>query len=222
MYYDYLMIIAIIITLGAQILISVRYSKYKQISNIKKISGVEVAQLILKENGLEKIYVVETTNHLGDHYDSSAKVIRLSSEVFNGESIASAAIAAHEVGHAIQDKDGYALIKLRKFLVPFVSFSSKIGYIVIVLGLVLGLMKIFWLGVGLLSLILLFQLVTLPVEFNASARAKENLEKYDILSSNELEDASSVLFAAALTYVASLAATLLQILRIIFMTNGRD
>lgn len=221
-YYYLLAILAFIITSLAQALVSFRYNKFKKVLNSKKISGFEVAKKILEDNKLDDIYVVETKGYLSDHYDSNAKVIRLSSDVFHGEDIAAASIAAHEACHAIQHSEGNLLIKLRKFIFPLVNFSSKIGYIVIILGLFFGMIDLFYLGIGLLCVILLFQLITLPVEFGASRRALVNLEKLDILSDSENSSAKKVLTAAALTYVAGLASTILEILRLLLLARDRN
>ena len=221
-YYYLLAIVALLITSLAQALVSFRYSKYKKVLNSNKISGFEVAKKILEDNNLSDIYVVETKGYLSDHYDSNAKVVRLSTDVFHGEDVAACAIAAHEAGHAIQHSEGNLLIKLRKFIFPLVNFSSKIGYVVIILGLFFGIVDLFYLGIGLLSIILLFQLITLPVEFDASRKALSNLEKLNILSDSENNDAKKVLFAAALTYVAGLASTVLEILRLLLLARDNN
>lgn len=228
MYYlfDYtgygLVILGTIITLVAQFLVNNRYNKYKKIDTSKGITGVEVARQILDENGLQDVHVTETRGLLSDHYDPTRKVVRLSHDVFHGTSIASVSVAAHECGHAIQHKEGYIFIKIRGFLVPFVNFGSNFGYIAIVIGLLFGWFDLAWAGIGLLLLILLFQLVTLPTEFNASSRALKILEKDNILTSNELGGSKQMLGAAALTYVAGLASTLLQILRLVLVVGNRD
>lgn len=214
-----LFIISIFVTIIAQVLISVRYKKYSEVLNHKGLSGVEVAQEILKRNGLDSVYVVETKGYLSDHYDPGQNVIRLSSDVFHGKSISAAAIAAHEVGHAIQHKEGNVFINIRRFVIPIVNISSKFGYIAIILGLILGLIKLFYLGIIMLFAILFFQLITLPVEFDASKRALVNLEKYNLLLSSEKDDAFKVLGAAALTYVAGLATTLLEIARLLILVR---
>lgn len=215
-----LIFVSIVITLGAQILISARYSKYSKIQNKREISGVEVAQEILKKNGLDNIYVVETRGHLSDHYDPGAKVIRLSSDVFHGKTLSASAVAAHEVGHAIQHKEGNFFMKLRKFIFPVVNICSKFGYIAILIGLIFGSLKLFYVGIVMLVAILFFQLITLPVEFDASKRAMTNLEKYNLLDTEERKGASKVLVAAALTYVAGLVTTLLEIVRLLLMVAG--
>ena len=212
-----LLLISIAVTIIAQVLISARYKKYSNIRNSKGLSGVEIAQEILKKNGIDDVYVVETKGYLSDHYDPGQKVVRLSSAVYHGDSISSASIAAHEVGHAIQHKEGNVFINIRKFIFPIVNIASKFGYIAIFIGLIFGLLKIFYIGIIMLFAILFFQLVTLPVEFDASKRALVNLEKYNLLLSDERKGAFKVLGAAALTYVAGLATTLLEIARLLLI-----
>ena len=212
-----LFFISFAITLIAQILVSARYSKYSKILNSKGLTGFDVAKKILEKNGLGDIYVVETKGYLSDHYDPGHNVIRLSHGVFHGESLSAAAIAAHEVGHAIQKKQGNFFMKIRSFIFPIVNFSSKFGYIAILIGLIFGYMRLFYLGIFMLFVILFFQLVTLPVEFDASRKAMANLEKYNILLADEKRGARKVLVAAALTYVASLVTTLLEILRLLLV-----
>ena len=212
-----LFFISFAITLIAQILVSARYSKYSKILNSKGLTGFDVAKKILEKNGLGDIYVVETKGYLSDHYDPGHNVIRLSHGVFHGESLSAAAIAAHEVGHAIQKKQGNFFMKIRSFIFPIVNFSSQFGYIAILIGLIFGYMRLFYLGIFMLFVILFFQLVTLPVEFDASRKAMANLEKYNILLADEKRGARKVLVAAALTYVASLVTTLLEILRLLLV-----
>lgn len=225
-YYDMigyaLITLGTIITLIAQFYVNSRYNKYKKVNADKGLTGVEIARKILDDNGLSDVHVVEIGGILSDHYDPTRKVVRLSKEIYHGTTIASASVAAHECGHAIQHKQGYFFIKLRGFLVPFVNFSSKAGYFAIFIGLIFGFTNLAWAGVGLLLIILLFQLVTLPTEFDASKRALVNLEKDAILASDELDGSKSMLRAAALTYVAGLANTLLQILRLVLIVANRD
>lgn len=217
-----LLIVGFFISLGAQIYISVSYKKYKAIENNKKISGFEVAKKILEENGLDKVYVTEVKGNLTDHYDPSRKVVRLSTEVFHGTTIAAAAVAAHEVGHAIQDKEGYSFMRFRSAIFPLVRIASYGGYFAILIGIIFGAIDFIWFGIALEIIILIFQLATLPVEFNASNRAKEELKRINLLDSKELDGGSNMLRAAAYTYVASVLTTILQILRLIVMFTGRD
>ena len=220
--YTYLLlIVSMIISGGAQLLIKARYSQYSKVNNDKKITGVEVAQSILKKHGMDNVYVVETKGYLSDHFDPSANVVRLSSDVFHGTTISAASIAAHEVGHAIQHKEGYWLMKFRSAIVPAVNLSSKFGYLAIVIGLGAQLTSLVYLGIIMLFAILLFQLITLPVEFDASKRGLQNINKYEILNSKEREGARKVLGAAALTYVAGLITTILEIFRIISSIGSR-
>ena len=223
MYFGYgLVIIAFIIILIADIYLRTRYSKYKKVKVKSRLTGAEVAREILKENGLDNIYVVETRGYLTDHYDPRAKVVRLSTDIYNGDSIASVSVAAHECGHAVQDKEGYFFLKFRSFLVPIVNFSTKFGYLAVLIGLIFGAMDLAWIGIFLLVAILLFQLITLPVEFNASKRGKIFLSKSKIVDSSERSMASSMLMAAAMTYVASLISTLLDLLRLVLVVMGND
>ena len=220
---DYLfIIIAILITSGAQIYISTSYSKYKKIDAKKSITGFEVARAILDKHGLEKVYITEISGTMTDLYDSSRKVVKLSKDVFHGSSIASLAVAAHECGHAIQDKENYGFLRIRERMVPLVSFSSIGGYIAILVGIFFGIAKVLWLGIGLEIVILIFQLVTLPVEFDASNRAKKELIENGFINNKELEGCSNMLNAAAYTYVASLISGVLEILRFIYMFGGND
>lgn len=223
MFYGYwLLFISIVISFGAQIFIDVRYNKYSKVQNRRELSGVEVAQEILKRNGLSNVYVVEVKGVLTDHFDPNNNVVRLSSRVFHGKSLSSAAVAAHEVGHAIQHKEGNFFMRLRKFIFPIVDLCSKFGYIAILIGLIFDSLNLFYIGIIMLVAILFFQLVTLPVEFDASRKAIANLEKYNLLDSEEKKGASKVLVAAALTYVAGLVTTLLEILRFLSMAGDRD
>mgnify|MGYP003301663158 FL=1 len=226
MYYDLtgygLIIIATIITLAAQFYLNSKYSKYSKINCKSDLTGVEVARKILDANGLNDVHVTEVKGMLSDHYDPKRKVVRLSHDIFHGTSIASVSVAAHECGHAIQHKEGYFFIKLRGILVPFVNFSSNFGYIAIMIGLIFGFMDLAWAGFGLLLMILIFQLVTLPTEFNASTRAKEQLSKLQIIDDYELDGSKKMLNAAALTYVAGLASTLLELLRMALIIARRD
>ena len=217
-----LVIVSVIITISAQVYVNSSYNKYKRIENSKKLSGFDVAKKILEENGLSNIYVTEVKGNLTDHYDPNRKVVRLSTEVFHGTTIASASVAAHEVGHAIQDKEGYSFMRFRSMMFPLVRISSYGGYLAIVLGIIFGIMDLIWFGIALEVIILIFQLVTLPVEFNASYRAKEELKKYDLLDKYEVEGCDKMLKAAAYTYVASVLTTLLQLLRLIVLFNDRD
>lgn len=221
MIYYGLVIIGAIIVLFAQLNINSNYKKYKSISLNKSISGQEAARMILDANGLQDIYVVSTSGELTDHYDPSRKVIKLSNDIFNGETIAAVSVAAHECGHAIQDKDGYLFMRIRSFLVPIVNIISYLGYFGLVISIFAGITGYIKVSILVLLATILFQLVTLPVEFDASKRAKEQLEKLGIVDSEELEGSNKMLFSAALTYVAGLLSNLLQLLRLVLILGSR-
>ena len=176
----------------------------------------------MDNNGLRDVDVVETGGNLTDHYDPKRKVVRLSRSVYHGDSIASVAVACHECGHAIQDKNGYLFMRIRSSLVPIVNISSYAGYFAIMFGILASSFNLIWTGIILEMVILLFQIITLPVEFDASRRALVELEKYNFLNSDELEQGKVMLTSAALTYVAGVASTLLQILRLILLFGRRD
>lgn len=216
-----LFIIGLIVVTVAQIKISSTYSRTRKIKLNKTISGSEIARLILDNNGLNNIHVVETKGELTDHYDPGRKVIKLSTAVFHGEDVAAAAVASHEVGHAIQDKVGYKPMRIRHFLVPIVNFVTYAGYFVSIISLIAGITNYILVGIVMILAALLFQLITLPVEFNASSRAKVELKKLNILTPKQQDNASSMLSAAAFTYVASFVSTIMNLLRLVIMYNDR-
>ena len=219
---NYLIIfISILITTLSQIFISLAYSKYKKILNNKDLSGYDVARKILDSNNLDNIMILETRGNLTDHYDPQRKVIKLSTDIYHGSSIAGAAVAAHECGHAIQDKMKYTPMRIRSTLVPFVNICTRIGYLAIVIGIIFSYTLI-EVGIVLLLSMLVFQLITLPVEFNASHRAIKELERLNLIDEEEKSSAKNMLIAAALTYVASVLSTLLEILRYALIFNDRD
>lgn len=219
---NYLIIfISILITTLSQIFISLAYSKYKKILNNKDLSGYDVARKILDSNNLDNIMILETRGNLTDHYDPQRKVIKLSTDIYHGSSIAGAAVAAHECGHAIQDKMKYTPMRIRSTLVPFVNICTRIGYLAIVIGIIFSYTLI-EVGIVLLLSMLVFQLITLPVEFNASHRAIKELERLNLIDEEEKSSAKNMLIAAAFTYVASILSTLLEILRYALIFNDRD
>lgn len=220
---DYgLPLLGVLITALAQLFINRSYNKYRLVETKKKMTGAETARAILDANGLTNIKINKVSGKLTDHYNPKKKTINLSREIYEGDSIASVSVAAHECGHAIQDKNNYTFLRIRASLVPIVNFSSKFGYIVVIVGLIFNIIGLAKFGIFLLLLILLFQLVTLPVEFNASSRAGSQLLSLNILSDYEQDDSKTMLKAAAFTYVASLMSTLLQILRLALIVIGRD
>ncbi len=217
-----LFIIGFIIVLYAQIKINSTYGKYKNIKLNKNISGQEVARMILDSNGMNDIHVVEIQGELTDHYDPRRKVVRLSEQIFHDNAIASVAVAAHEVGHAIQDKENYIFMKIRSILVPVVNFITYIGYIVAFISLLAGITGYLKVSIIIILAALLFQLVTLPVEFDASKRGREQLVKLGIIDGSEEKGVKKMLDAAAFTYVASFISSLLNLLRLIIMLRDRD
>lgn len=222
MIYYGLAILGFIVVLWAQFNINSSYKKYKEVKIKTGLSGQEVARKILDANGLNNIHIVETKGELTDHYDPKRKVIRLSHTIFHEDSISSVGVAAHECGHAIQDKEGYTFMRIRSVLVPFVNFVSYLGYFGLVISIFAGITGYLKISILILLATILFQLVTLPVEFNASKRAKEQLIQLGLIDSDEHEQVGKVLFAAALTYVAGLISNLLQLLRLVILLNNRD
>ena len=217
-----LLLLSLLVTLAAQIYINSSYNKTKRIKNRVGITGAQTARKILDENGLSNVKVEEVTGILGDHYDPRTKTVRLSSDIYRNTSIASASVAAHECGHAIQDKEGYFFLKLRNSIVPLVNFASYAGYFAILIGIIASSLKIIWIGIIAEIVILVFQLITLPVEFAASKRALKQLEKQKILEKIEISTSKKMLTAAALTYVASVTATILEILRLLIAVGDRN
>ena len=211
-------ILGLIITAGAQLIIKIAYNNYNQVQNKKHLTGFDVARKILDKNNLKNILILETEGTLTDHYDPTKKVVKLSTNIYNGTTISSAAVAAHECGHAIQDKEGYKPMRIRSKIVPTVNLSTKIGYIVIVIGLIFDY-RLVEIGAVLIFAMLLFQIITLPVEFNASSRALKQLDEINLLTKDEQKGAKKVLTAAALTYVASVLTTLLTILRYVLIAR---
>ena len=216
------MVVTLAITLGAQGFLNSTYKRSAKILSSRNHTGEEVARKILDKNGLRDVDVVETSGELSDHYDPKAKVVRLSTSIFRESSIASVSVAAHECGHAIQDKTGYLFLRIRHSIVPLVNLASKAGYVAIMIGLFAGLAKIFWIGILCEMIILAFQLITLPVEFNASSRGLKQLKELDLIKEDEYPSCRKMLTAAALTYVAAVATALLQILRLILMARRRN
>ena len=223
LFIDYgLPFLGLLITAIAQIIVTSNYNKYRIEHTRKNITGASVARQIIDKNGLKEVKIEKISGNLTDHYNPKNKTVSLSEDIYDGTSIASISVAAHECGHAIQHKEGYIFLKIRSFLVPFTNFSTKIGYFVVVIGLIFNLLGVAKFGIYLLLVILLFQLVTLPVEFNASSRAKKQLNKLNIVTEDEDSGVKSMLLAAAFTYVASLVSTLLQILRLALIVFSRN
>ncbi len=219
--YYYLILIGSLITLLAQMYVERTYYHYSRISSYSGYSGHEIARKILDQNGLYDVGVYEVRGKLSDHYDPSRRQVNLSSEVYHGKTISAIAIAAHECGHALQHKEGYRSLLIRNQLIPVFNFSQNIGWIILMIGFLFGATNIALLGVIILSLMLVFQLLTLPIEFNASKRAIHFLQN-NYVSNEELVGSKKMLIAAALTYVASVAASVLSILRLFLIVLPRD
>ena len=217
-----LVIISLAITLGAQAFISSCYSKYSKIRNVNNLTGADVARRILDKNGLTNVKVQMVSGHLSDHYDPRTKTVNLSTKNYSEPSVASVAVASHECGHAIQDKDGYTFLKIRRTLVPVVNLCSYAGYLAIVIGGLMGALGLVWIGIAAELVILFFQLITLPVEFNASKRGLNAIRVDGMLTEKELSGGKMMLTSAALTYVASVATTIIQILRLILIYGRKN
>ena len=215
-----LIIIIILVPLLAEIGVKSNYKKYLKVNNTKKLTGQEVARQILDKNGLQNVYVVATSGYLSDHYDPTRKTVRLSKEVFEGETVASMSIAAHECGHAIQDKEGYTMMRIRSSLVPVVNLITYGAYIMFAISIIFQIFDLLMVSIVSVLFGLVFQIVTLPVEFDASRRGLKELNT-GFLVNDEVKGATKVLKAAAYTYVASVANTALQILRLILIYGNR-
>lgn len=213
---------SIIISFLATIYVRVNYSKYKSIRNKSKLTGFDAARIILDNNNLKDMLILETSGELSDHYDPNKKVVKLSHDVYNGDSIASVSIAAHEASHAIDDKNNYKFLIFRNKMFPLVRFSSYAGYISILIGVIFSIIDLCYIGVAFEIIVLIFQLVTLPVEINASKNALKYLDSYKIVNKIEQNSVRSMLMSAALTYVASVLTSLLNIIRLLVIIGGRD
>lgn len=212
---------AIAIALWAQTSVKNVYNRFSKVAATTRLTGFDVAQLIMRRQGVSDVNVEMTQSLLGDHYDPRSKTVRLSPTVYNTNSIASIAIAAHEVGHVLQDHEGYAFLKLRNSMLPLAVISGNLAWIVIIIGFFASSLNLIYIGLLMLGVIAFFQLVTLPLEYDASARANRLLVEEGIIGFEDLPYVKKMLNAAALTYVAALATTLLQIVRILFLTQRR-
>lgn len=210
----------IIIPIWAQLKVKSAYKKYSQVASSSQMRGAEVARRILDANGLYHVGVEESRGYLSDHYDPRSKTVRLSSGNFHGHSVAAAAIAAHEVGHAIQDEEAYAFLRFRHALVPVANLGSNFAWILILIGMLASLSNLLLLGILFMAAAVVFQLVTLPVEFNASSRAMEQVVSVGVIRNDEERETRKVLNAAALTYVAAAAVAVLELVRLILIYTG--
>ena len=221
--YWWIVIPGVLLGLYAQIKLSSTYRKYSQIGNQNGLTGAQAARQILDSAGLPDMPVRETGGHLTDHYDPIKKILVLSSENFHGRSLAAVGVAAHEAGHALQDKAAYAPLKWRMAMVPITQFASMAWGGIFLLGLLLGNFQTFLgIAIAIFTVIAVFQLITLPVEFDASRRAKAQLLGMGLIYNQESNAVGKVLNAAALTYVAALVTSVLQLLQFIMLARGRD
>ncbi len=200
--------------------ISSTYGKFSKVPNMQHVTGLEVARTLLQSNGLYNVTVEPTAGKLTDHYDPGKKVLRLSQGVYNSASVAALGIVAHEVGHAVQDKTGYVPMRVRGGLVPVANLGTYLGYIFFLIGIFIQSLNLIWLGVFFFSAAVLFTLVTLPVELDASNRAKVMLRNAGLVSVTEYNATSAVLSAAALTYVAALLQAVTNLLYYVFIATG--
>lgn len=223
-FYDPTMIIVLpglLIALWAQFRVNSTFSKYSEVGTRAGCTAAEAARILLDDNGLQSVRIERVSGHLSDHYDPRDKVLRLSDSVMNSTSVAALGVAAHEAGHAVQDAQGYKPLMLRTALAPMVSIGSNMAIPLFVLGLIFAWEPLLNVGIILFSLVVLFSLITLPVEFNASRRALATLEGDALLSSDELTGARRVLSAAALTYVAAALQSILNLLRLLVLAGDR-
>ncbi|MFB9757700.1 zinc metallopeptidase [Ectobacillus funiculus] len=220
MLYVIYFIIILLIPLYAQMKVRSAYSKYSQVYSTSGMTGAQVARRVLDANGLYDVAVEETPGQLSDHYDPRTKTVRLSTNNYYGQSVSGTAVAAHEVGHAIQDAKNYNFMRVRHALVPVANFGSNMSWIFVMIGMFAGLSKMLLLGIVLMAAGVLFQVVTLPVEFDASSRAMKQISSLGIVSHSEEAQARKVLNAAALTYVAAAAVAVFELLRLLLIYTG--
>ncbi len=218
-YFFILVLPAMLFAMWTQHYVNSTFKKFSTMGNVRNLNGALAARQILDANGLQDVPVEHVSGHLSDHYDPSSRTLRLSDSVYNSTSVAAIGVAAHEAGHAVQHKAGYGAMGLRSGLVPVANIGSMIGPYLAVFGIFFSIPVLTLAGIVLFSMAVLFYLVTLPVEFNASSRALESLERYGMLDRQELAGSREVLRAAALTYVASAAVAVATLLNLILSAN---
>lgn len=217
-----LYILALALVFWAQYKVKGAYTHFSTVRNDNGINGFQVARKILDSQGLHNVEVLISQNGLlSDHFDPKKNTVNLSTKVYNETSIASIAIAAHEVGHAIQYAENYSMIKVRNTILPLAIISGNLGWVAAIIGLAAGLTSVFYIGIAMLMIIATFQLVTLPIELDASKRAIILLDNGNFISNDETADVKSMLNAAAMTYIAALLSTVFQILRLLLIANRR-
>ncbi len=217
-----LLIPALLLAFWAQAMVQSNFSKYSKVRSNIGITGADLARFILDSAGLYDVRIEQIPGSLTDHYDPRAKVVRLSQATFNSSSIAALGVVAHEIGHAIQHKEHYAPLVVRNSIAPVAAFSSNLAWLFFILGLFTGFLGLARLGILMFLAVVLFSLITLPVEFDASRRAVKILERNLMMPASELKGVKSVLTAAAMTYVASTLMAIMQLLRMILIARSRD
>lgn len=221
--YYWMIIVGAILSIVASMKVKSTFSKYSRVRSMSGMTGATAAERILRSSGIYDVQIQRVSGSLTDHYDSRNKVLRLSESVYDNSSVAAIGVAAHECGHAIQDQKGYVPLRLRAAIVPVANFGAMLSWPLILIGILIGgSQTLITIGILMFSLAVLFQLVTLPVEFNASRRAVAVLSDTGILYGDEIRDTKKVLGAAALTYVASAAASILQLLRLVLLYGNRN
>ena len=220
-YFFIFVVPAMLLALYAQGKVKSTFSKYSKVHNQKKLTGAQIAKNILDSNGLYDIRIERVSGNLSDHYDPRKKVVRLSDSVYASTSVAAVGVAAHETGHAVQHQVGYVPLVFRNAIVPVANIGSGVGPWLAILGLIFGSPGLTQIGIALFSAAVLFRLITLPVEFNASKRAMYSLETAEMLTREELPLAKKVLNAAAMTYLAAAAVAIANLLRLVLLSNRR-
>lgn len=218
-----LVIIGAVLSMVASAQVNGTFNRYSRVRSMSGMTGAQTARRILDQNGLYNVKVEHINGNLTDHYDPRSKVLRLSDATYGASSVAAVGVAAHECGHAVQDSEGYEPLRIRSKLAPAANFGSRFGLPIFMLGLIFGMNEILMqIGIWVFLLAVLFQLITLPVEFDASRRALSMLTDYGILGSQEVEGSRKVLKAAAMTYVAAAAAAVLNLLRLVMLSRRND
>ena len=221
LYYWWLMIPALLLSLWAQAKVRGTFSKYSKVRSKNGYTGAMAAREILDDNDMHDVDITAGKGMLTDHYDPGKRIVNLSQPVHSSKSIAAIGVAAHETGHALQDRDGYGPLRLRTLMVPVAKIGSMAGPYIVIFGFILSVSFLIELGIVLFAAAVLFYLITLPVELNASRRAMELLENKGILERDELDGAKKVLNAAAFTYVAAAISAVLTLLRLVFLSRSR-
>ena len=220
--YVYIVLPCLLLAMIASAKVNSTFKRYSRQISVRHITGHDAAERVLRANGIHNVRVERVSGHLSDHYDPKTNVIRLSDSVYDNASTAAIGVACHEAGHAVQYAQGYFPVKLRTAIIPITNIGSRLALPLILLGILFGLSHNFiYVGIGCFALSLVFQLVTLPVEFNASRRAMEAIESAGILSEEEQKGARKTLTAAAMTYVAAVAVAAAQLLRLVLLFGGR-